>query len=95
MNKFERTEMLLGCAAVEKLKKSHVAVFGAGGVGGHAIEALVRSGLGEITVVDMDTVSVTKQGERYWASGTPTYSSTPMPLSTIPSLQALHPTRAS
>ena len=57
MNTFERTEMLIGCAAVEKLRKSHVAVFGAGGVGGHAIEALVRSGVGEITVVDMDTVS--------------------------------------
>lgn len=57
MSKFERTEMLLGSAAVEKLKNSHVAVFGAGGVGGHAIEALVRSGLGEITIVDMDTVS--------------------------------------
>jgi len=57
--KFERTEMLIGTEAVEKLKNSHVAVFGAGGVGGHAIEGLVRSGLGEITVIDMDTVSET------------------------------------
>ena len=59
MKKFERTEMLIGRDAVEILKKSHVAVFGAGGVGGHAIEGLVRSGLGEITVIDMDTVSET------------------------------------
>ena len=59
MSKFERTEMLIGAEAVEKLKNSHVAVFGAGGVGGHAIEGLVRSGLGEITIIDMDTVSVT------------------------------------
>ena len=68
MNKFERTEMLLGCAAVEKLKNSHVAVFGAGGVGGHAIEALVRSGLGEITIVDMDTVSVTNINRQAFAT---------------------------
>ena len=68
MNKFERTEMLLGCAAVEKLKNSHVAVFGAGGVGGHAIEALVRSGLGEITVIDMDTVSVTNINRQAFAT---------------------------
>lgn len=68
MNKFERTEMLLGCGAVEKLRNSHVAVFGAGGVGGHAIEALVRSGLGEITVIDMDTVSVTNINRQAFAT---------------------------
>lgn len=68
MNIFERTEMLLGCAAVEKLKNSHVAVFGAGGVGGHAIEALVRSGLGEITIVDMDTVSATNINRQAFAT---------------------------
>lgn len=58
MNIFERTEMLLGTASVEKLSRCHVAVFGVGGVGGHLIEALVRSGLGEITLVDPDTVSL-------------------------------------
>ena len=68
MNKFERTEMLIGCGAVEKLRASHVAVFGAGGVGGHAIEALVRSGLGEITVIDMDTVSVTNINRQAFAT---------------------------
>ncbi len=54
---FSRTELLLGADALEKLKKSHVIVFGCGGVGGHAVEALVRSGIGTITVVDNDTVS--------------------------------------
>ncbi len=68
MNKFERTEMLIGGGAVEKLRNSHVAVFGAGGVGGHAIEALVRSGLGEITVIDMDTVSVTNINRQAFAT---------------------------
>ena len=57
MNIFERTEMLLGTASVEKLSRCHVAAFGVGGVGGHLIEALVRSGLGEITLVDPDTVA--------------------------------------
>ncbi len=68
MNTFERTEMLIGCGAVEKMKKSHVAVFGAGGVGGHAIEALVRSGLGEITVIDADTVSVSNINRQAFAT---------------------------
>ena len=55
---FERTRMLLGDSAVEKLNKSRVAVFGVGGVGGYVVEALVRSGVGEIDVFDKDTVSV-------------------------------------
>lgn len=54
---FSRTELLLGADALEKLKNSHVIVFGCGGVGGHVVEALVRSGIGAITVVDNDTVS--------------------------------------
>lgn len=55
---YSRTAMLLGEEAVRKLKKAHVAVFGIGGVGGFAVEALVRAGVGEITLVDHDTVSV-------------------------------------
>lgn len=55
---FSRTEMLLGEEAMNKLQNSHVAVFGIGGVGGHVVDALVRSGVGTITVVDKDTVSV-------------------------------------
>lgn len=57
-NQFERTEMLIGEKAVEKLKKSRVAVFGIGGVGGHIAEALVRAGIGEIDVIDRDVVAV-------------------------------------
>ena len=56
-NKFDRTKRLLGANAMEKLKNSHVAVFGIGGVGGHAADALVRSGIGEITIVDSDEVA--------------------------------------
>lgn len=58
MQKFIRTEMLLGKEAVEKLNKSHVAIFGIGGVGGYALEALVRAGVGEIDIIDSDDVSV-------------------------------------
>ena len=56
---FSRTEILLGKEAVEKLKNAHVAVFGIGGVGGHTAEALIRSGVGKLTIVDNDTVSIT------------------------------------
>ena len=55
--RFSRTEMLLGTDAMEQLKKVHVAVFGVGGVGGYTAEALVRSGIGRITLVDSDTVA--------------------------------------
>lgn len=58
-DQFSRTELLLGGAAMEKLKNSHVAVFGVGGVGGFAAEALVRSGVGHIDLIDNDTVSLT------------------------------------
>ncbi len=53
-----RTSMLIGDEALQKLSNSHVIVFGAGGVGGHVIEALARSFVGKITVVDNDTVSL-------------------------------------
>lgn len=55
--RFGRTEMLLGSDAMHKLKNAHVAVFGIGGVGGYVVEALVRSGIGKITLVDSDTVA--------------------------------------
>ncbi|MBO4365548.1 MAG: tRNA threonylcarbamoyladenosine dehydratase [Eggerthellaceae bacterium] len=58
-NWLSRTELLLGPHAIETLAQSHVAVFGIGGVGGHAVEALVRSGVGAITIVDSDTVELT------------------------------------
>lgn len=55
---FIRTQMLLGAPAMERLKNSHVAVLGLGGVGGWCAEALCRSGVGELTLADQDTVSV-------------------------------------
>ena len=58
-DKFIRTRMLLGDEAMEKLHNAHVAVFGLGGVGGHAAIALARSGVGKMTLVDKDTVSLT------------------------------------
>jgi len=58
-NKFLRAEMLLGSDAMKKLNSSHVAVFGLGGVGSWCAEALARSGIGELTLIDEDTVSET------------------------------------
>lgn len=57
-NQFERTELLLGKEAIDKLKNSRVAVFGVGGVGGFTAEALVRSGIGAIDIIDNDTVAL-------------------------------------
>ena len=54
---FSRTEMLLGKESVEKLKKARVAVFGIGGVGGYVCEALARSGVGVLELIDKDVVS--------------------------------------
>lgn len=56
LEEFSRLEKLIGQDALKKLQKARVAVFGIGGVGGHAMEALVRSGLGEIDIVDNDKV---------------------------------------
>ena len=58
-NRFEREEWLIGKDAVEKLKNSRVALFGVGGVGSYAAEALARSGIGYIELIDNDVVSVT------------------------------------
>ncbi len=59
LNQFSRTELLLGKQAMQMLKNSRVAVFGIGGVGGYAVEALVRSGVGIIDLVDDDKVCLT------------------------------------
>lgn len=58
-NQFRRTELMFGSAAMEKLKNARVAVFGVGGVGGYVVEALARSGVGRIDLIDNDDVSVT------------------------------------
>ncbi len=57
MEQFIRTELLIGKEAVKKLNNSRVAVFGIGGVGGHCAEALVRSGVGTIDIVDNDVIA--------------------------------------
>ena len=59
MDQFLRTQMLLGEDAMAALHRSHVAVFGLGGVGSYAVEALARSGVGELTLIDDDVVSPT------------------------------------
>ena len=59
MDQFARTQLLLGVDAMERLKKSRVAVFGVGGVGGYSVEALARSGVGAIDLIDDDKVCLT------------------------------------
>ena len=53
---FIRTELLFGREAMELLQNAHVAIFGIGGVGGYTAEALARSGVGSLELVDSDTV---------------------------------------
>ena len=59
MNPYSRTELLLGSNGMDKLKNAKVAVFGLGGVGGYVVEALARSGVGALELVDHDTISIT------------------------------------
>lgn len=67
--RFLRGRMLLGDAAMEKLKGSHVAVFGIGGVGSWCAEALCRSGVGELTLIDRDKVSQSNRNRQLCALG--------------------------
>ena len=55
---FLRTEMLLGTQALARLQKARVAVFGLGGVGGYTVEALARAGIGQLDLIDHDTISI-------------------------------------
>ena len=57
MERFKRTELLVGKENIKKLNKCHVAVFGVGGVGGYVVEALARSGIGTFDLIDNDVVS--------------------------------------
>lgn len=59
LNQFSRTELLYGKEAMNKLENATVAVFGIGGVGGYAVEALVRSGVGHFVLVDDDKICLT------------------------------------
>ncbi len=59
LHQFSRTELLIGKEALEILSKARIAVFGIGGVGGYTVEALVRSGIQHIDIIDNDTVCLT------------------------------------
>jgi len=59
MEQLSRTQLLLGADGIARLRKARVAVFGLGGVGGYVVEALARSGVGRLVLVDHDTVSLT------------------------------------
>ncbi len=65
---FERTELLFGSDAMEILKNSRIAVFGIGGVGGHTAEALVRSGVGAIDLIDNDNVCISNINRQIFAT---------------------------
>ena len=72
---FLRTQMLLGTEALEKLQQARVAVFGIGGVGGYTVEALARSGIGQLDLIDNDDVSVSNINRQILA----THSTVGMP----------------
>lgn len=68
LNQFSRTEIILGSDAMKKLNSSRVAVFGIGGVGSYAAEALVRAGLGTIDLIDGDKVCLTNINRQLFAT---------------------------
>ena len=72
---FLRTQMLLGTEALARLQKARVAVFGVGGVGGYTVEALARSGVGQLDLIDNDAVSVSNINRQILA----THSTVGMP----------------
>lgn len=67
-NQFSRTEIILGTDAINKLSKSTVALFGVGGVGSFAAEALVRSGLGRIILIDYDIIDISNLNRQVHAT---------------------------
>lgn len=68
LDQFSRTELLLGREGMERLARARVAVFGLGGVGGYTAEALVRSGVGTLDLVDSDRVSLTNLNRQILAT---------------------------
>lgn len=68
LDQFSRTELLLGRAGMERLAKARVAVFGLGGVGGYTVEALARSGVGTLDLIDSDRVSLTNLNRQILAT---------------------------
>ena len=68
LNPFSRTELLLGAEAMQRLSRARVAVFGIGGVGGYTVEALVRSGIGALDLIDDDKVCLTNINRQIYAT---------------------------
>ncbi|MDH3998529.1 MAG: tRNA threonylcarbamoyladenosine dehydratase [Desulfuromonadales bacterium] len=66
--RFDRLELLLGEAALKRLQQASVAVFGLGGVGSHAVEALVRGGVGHLTLVDFDSIDISNSNRQIHAT---------------------------
>lgn len=64
---FTRTAMMLGETSIEQLQRSHVIIFGLGGVGSYVVEALARAGVGELTLVDQDTLSLSNINRQLFA----------------------------
>lgn len=67
LNQFSRTELLFGKEAMERISGSRVAVFGIGGVGGYAVEALARSGVGTLDLIDDDRICLTNLNRQIYA----------------------------
>lgn len=67
LDQFSRTELIFGKEAMEKLRRSRVAVFGIGGVGGYAVEALARSGVGTLDIIDNDKICLTNLNRQIFA----------------------------
>lgn len=68
LNQFSRTELLLGKENMERLSRARVAVFGIGGVGGYTVEALARSGVGTLDLIDDDKVCLTNINRQIYAT---------------------------
>ena len=68
LNQFSRTELLIGPEGMEKLKSARVAVFGIGGVGGYTVEALARSGVGTLDLIDDDRICLTNLNRQIYAT---------------------------
>ena len=68
LNQFSRTQLLFGQEGMEKLYQARVAVFGIGGVGGYTVEALARSGIGELDLIDDDRVCLTNVNRQIFAT---------------------------
>ena len=68
LNQFSRTQLLIGKEAMDRLSKTRVAIFGIGGVGGYTAEALARSGVGELDLIDDDKVCLTNINRQIFAT---------------------------